>query len=58
MRIALAQVVVGDDAALELRARQIDELAHEGRYPSGPCVPAELRAFAAFERRYFAAVPS
>jgi hypothetical protein len=55
MHIALAQVVAGDDAALEVRARQIDELAHEGSHPSGPCVPAVSRALAAFERRDFAA---
>src|SRR3954470_16808326 len=40
MHIALAQAVAGDDMALESRARQIDELARTGRYPSGPCVPA------------------
>ncbi len=55
MHIALAQVVAGNDAALEARARQIDELARQGRYPSGPCVPAVSRAFAAFERRNFSA---
>jgi hypothetical protein len=55
MHIALAQAVAGDDAALEARARQIDELAREGRYPSGPFVPAVSQAFAAFERRDFAA---
>ncbi|MGC2411656.1 MAG: hypothetical protein WA459_03030 [Stellaceae bacterium] len=55
MHIALAQVVAGADAALEARTRQIDELARQGRYPSGPCVPAVSRAFAAFERRDFAA---
>ncbi len=55
MHIALAQVVAGNDAALEARARQIDELAHKGRYPSGPCVPAVSHAFAAFERRDFSA---
>ena len=55
MHIALAQAVAGDDAALEARARQIDELAREGRYPSGPFVPAVSRAFAAFERRDFSA---
>ena len=53
MHIALAQVVAGDDAALEARARQMDELAGNGRYPSGPCVPAVARGFAAFERRDF-----
>ena len=36
MHIALAQVVAGDDAALEARVRQMDELARQGRYPSGP----------------------
>jgi hypothetical protein len=55
MHIALAQVVAGDDAALEARARQIDELAHTGRYPSGPLVPAVSHAFTAFERRDFRA---
>jgi hypothetical protein len=55
MHIALAQVVAGDHAALEARARQMDELARQGRYPSGPCVPAVSHAFAAFERRDFSA---
>src|SRR5713101_5503134 len=55
MHIVLAQVVAGDDAALGARARQIDELARKGRYPSGPLVSAVSRAFAAFERRDFAA---
>ena len=55
MHIALAQVVAGNDAALEARARQIDELARQARYPSGPFVPAVSRAFAAFERRDFSA---
>ena len=56
MHIALAQVVAGDDAALEARARQMDELAREGRYPSGPLRSggvARLRRFrtARFLRR-------
>ena len=55
MHIALAQVVAGNDAALQVRARQIDELARSGRYPSGACVPAVSHAFAAFERRDFCA---
>src|ERR1700736_5784093 len=53
MHIALAQAVAGDDTALEARTRQVDELARQGRYPSGPCVPAVSRVFAAFERRDF-----
>jgi tetratricopeptide (TPR) repeat protein len=55
MHIALALAVAGDDAALEARARQIQELVREGRYPSGPFVPAVARGFAEFERRDFAA---
>jgi tetratricopeptide (TPR) repeat protein len=55
MHIALAQAVAGNDAALAARARQMDELARNGRYPSGPCVPAVSHAFAAFERRDFTA---
>ncbi len=55
MHIALAQVVEGEDAALEARRRQMDELARTGRYPSGSIVPAISRGFAAFERRDFSA---
>jgi tetratricopeptide (TPR) repeat protein len=55
MHIALAQVVAGNDAALEARARQMDELARQGRYPSGSCVPTVAQAFAAFEQRDFSA---
>src|SRR6201993_1611010 len=51
--IALAQAVVGNDAALAGRAREMDGLARQGRYPSGPLVPAVSRAFAAFEKRDF-----
>src|SRR5580693_6645189 len=47
MHIALAQAVAGDDAALQARVRQMDELARNGRYPSGPCVPAVSHAFGA-----------
>jgi len=55
LHIALALVVAGDDAALEARAQQIDELTRACRYPSGPFVPAASRGFVAFERRDFAA---
>ena len=55
MHIVLAQAVAGNEAALEARARQVDELVAKGRYPSGPCVPAVSRAFAAFERQDFSA---
>jgi Flp pilus assembly protein TadD len=53
MHIALAEAVAGNAAMLEAREQQIDELARNGRYPSGPLVPAVSRAFAAFERRDF-----
>ena len=55
MHVALAQVAAGNAAASEARAREIDELARQGRYPSGPLVPAVSRAFAAFEGCDFAA---
>jgi Flp pilus assembly protein TadD len=56
MHIALTQAVAGDDVGLEARAGQMDELAREGRYPSGPLVPAVSRALAAFERQDFPGV--
>src|SRR5438270_13608892 len=55
MHIALAQAVAGNGAALEARARQMDELARNDRYPSGPLVPAVSDAFAGFERGDFSA---
>jgi hypothetical protein len=55
MHIALAQVVAGDHAALDAHVRQIDELARNGRYPSGALVPIVSRGFAAFEARDFSA---
>jgi len=55
MHIALPLVVAGNSAALAARTQEIDDLAHEGRYPSGPLVPAVAQAFAAFERRDFVA---
>jgi hypothetical protein len=51
----LAHAVTGEDAALEARNRQIEQLAAAGRYPSGSYLPALARGFAAFERRDFAA---
>src|SRR5205814_1142636 len=35
LHVILALTVMGDDAALDARARQMEELAREGRYPSG-----------------------
>ena len=55
LHVILAHAVMGDDAALEARNRQIEALAASGRYPSGSYLPALARGFAAFERRDFAA---
>lgn len=55
LHVILAQAVMGDDAALDLRARQMEELAREGRYPSGAYLPTLTRSFAAFEHGDFAA---
>lgn len=49
LHVILAQAVLGDDAALAARARQMEELAREGRYPSGDYLPALTRGFRAFE---------
>ena len=56
LHVILAQAVIGDDAALDARARQMEDLAREGRYPSGTFLPALSRGFVAFERGDFAAV--
>jgi Flp pilus assembly protein TadD len=55
LHIALAEAVAGNETGLAARATQIEELARTGRYPSGPMVPGVAQAFAAFERRDFAA---
>ena len=55
LHVILAQAVLGDDAGLDVRARQMEALAREGRYPSGSYLPALSRGFAAFERGDFAA---
>ena len=53
LHVILAQAVIGDNAALNVRARQMQELAREGRYPSGSYLPALARGFASFEREDF-----
>jgi tetratricopeptide (TPR) repeat protein len=55
LHVILAQAVMGDDAALDARARQMDNMAAEGRYPSGSYLPALSRGFNAFERGDFIA---
>lgn len=56
LHVILAQAVMGDAAALDARARQIEDLAREGRYLSGSFLPALSQGFVAFERGDFAAV--
>jgi hypothetical protein len=53
LHVILAEAVMGDEAALEARARQIGDLAEAGRYPSGSYLPMLARGFAAFERGDF-----
>jgi len=53
IHVALAQAVSGNDAALEERARQVDELTHKGRYPSG--LRAACRTLRRFRTRDFTA---
>jgi tetratricopeptide (TPR) repeat protein len=55
LHVILAQVVAGDAAALDARSRQMEDLARDGRYPSGSYLPGLSRGFLAFERGDFAA---
>ena len=55
LHVILAQTVMRDEAAPDSRARQIEALAREGRYPSGTYLPALARGFAAFEGGDFSA---
>ncbi|HTZ35312.1 MAG TPA: tetratricopeptide repeat protein [Stellaceae bacterium] len=54
MHVALVEAVAGAATALEARLEQVAALDAEGRYPSGPLVPATARGFAAFEGSDFA----
>jgi tetratricopeptide (TPR) repeat protein len=56
LHVILAQAVMGDDAARDVRSNQMEDLAQNGRYPSGSYLPALSRGFVAFERRNFSAV--
>ena len=55
LHVILAQAVMGDADGLAARARQMEALAQEGRYPSGSYLPALTRGLAAFERGDFSA---
>lgn len=56
MHVALAQSIAGDGACLDARIEQIESMARNGRYPSGPVIPAASRAFSAFQRGDFSTV--
>jgi len=49
LHVILAQAVMRDETVLETRARQIEGLAKDGRYPSGSYLPALAVGFSAFE---------
>jgi hypothetical protein len=51
--IALADAATGNEAEMERRIAEMEELVRLKRYPAGPTVPALARAFAAFRRRDF-----
>ena len=53
LHVILAQAVMRDDAALDERAHQMEEMVRAGRYNSGSYLPALARGFAAFERGDF-----
>jgi len=50
MHVALADAVAGEDAALETRLAQMDELERAGRYPAGGIVQAIARGLASYAR--------
>ncbi len=50
LHVILTHAVMRDDTALDARSRQMEELAREGRYPSGSYLPELSRGFVAFER--------
>ncbi len=53
LHVILTQAVMGESAATDSRAHQIEALARNGRYPSGSYLPTLARGFAAFERGDF-----
>jgi hypothetical protein len=55
LHVILAMAVMGDEVSLDARARQMEDMAAEKRYPSGSYLPTLARGFAAFERGDFAA---
>lgn len=54
--VALTDAVAEDRDSLDERVRRMEDLAEDGRYPSGAVVPALARAFAAFQRADYSVV--
>jgi len=50
----LTQAAMRDDTGLDVRSRQMNELAGQGHYPSGAYLPTVARGLAAFEQGDFA----
>jgi tetratricopeptide (TPR) repeat protein len=48
VHVAIGDAVLGDQAGLEARLREMAALERQGKLPSGPVVPALARGFAAF----------
>jgi Tfp pilus assembly protein PilF len=55
LHIALACAVAGDDTGQAARTEQVEALARQGRYPSGPCVSAVAAGVTAFEQHDYSA---
>jgi tetratricopeptide (TPR) repeat protein len=53
LHVIVTQSIMGNDATLDSRANQIENLAREGHYPSGSYLPALSRGFTAFGRGDF-----
>jgi hypothetical protein len=53
LHVILAHAVMGDDAGLHSLSRRMEDMARDGRYPSGSYLPTLSRGFAAFERGDF-----
>jgi tetratricopeptide (TPR) repeat protein len=53
LHVILAEAVMGDAVSSDARARQIEALSMEGRYPSGTYLSMLAPGFAAFERGDF-----
>ena len=53
LHVILAHAVMGDDAGLHALSRRMEDMARQGRYPSGSYLPTLSHGFAAFEHGDF-----